>query len=1139
MDLKLNSLQTDIEALGLKDRPQEIQDQFYSFLDGVPFIRSLVSPDRPYAKDLPRDSEGKIVVDITRPHILEDMDYFRPAAIHFQKYGCYTDLRPNRNPNSEFGKWFREEVRRCREGYVRPSDGEWVTGDYYFFLNYTPMLVSRTSEGSRFAQRVIDFPSVWEGHYYKSHYLDQARKKGLHAAELSRRGCGKSFFGAALLAKRFLLGESEEVRKKVVSYIIAFDKAKLIGGDQTLDKFQYDIDFCTENTQFPSKRLLNSIQNMQWQSGYLDLNSGAKKGTLNSVIGKAYNDASKLRGSRGVLYLFEEAGSFPNLLESYNNLLPSVEDGSNVFGTLYLYGCVCAGTTVLDPYGRPIKIEDISIGDVLLGYDGEKTVRENIIYTTPVAYKECVRIYTEKGNYIDCSTDHPLLVGEKKKGEGVVSASFYKADELKVGDMLLLPQKTGVFGDIHVPYDKSFLLGALFGDGSYSGIQCVTLSITSEEEYEYYNAHFDVGISKIGNTRNGGIYAQLYFRNLHPMLQKYGMDGQAFENKRLPEGIFEWDRESVAAFLSGYFNADGNIQIVKKKHRSIKLTCKYRNILEQIKWLLMKFGINSHIYEERRTERLLRSEVNGKNYKIGPCICYVLYISNAKDVLTFRDNFKFLLRRKQERLDSFIPCKKSRKIYSLPFKMRSNGKGKYYENKRISDVYGVVVKKVEPLGIQRIYNLTANTTHTYITNGFISSNTSGDEQSDFAALQEIMYNPKGYHVYGVDNVYDMEGQGRRVFTSFFPGYLNRANCYDENGNSDVTKALLEILEDRYNVKYNSTDVNSITKRIAEIPITPQEAILRTRGNLFPVTDLSNRLNEIDNNPRFYDDVYTGSLVMNSSGAVEYVPSDDIPIREFPLKDSANVNGAVEIYALPEKNSDGKIPFDRYVAGLDPIEDDESGGNHSLMSLFILDLWTDRIVYEYTGRHPYADDCYEEVRKALLFYNARCLYESNVKGIFAYFSKMNCLYLLADTPEYLRDKDLVKIIGYGNKSKGYHATQPLNNYADTLIRNWLIQPVTLTKIIDGEEQEVTMMNLYRIKNRALLKEAMLYNSDGNFDRIRALGACMLYREEKMIQYQGNFRRDDRKSLSYKGNDDFFTRNYEGRFHKFNELYGLNK
>ena len=164
---------------------------------------------------------------------------------------------------------------------------------------------------------------------------------------------------------------------------------------------------------------------------------------------------------------------------------------------------------------------------------------------------------------------------------------------------------------------------------------------------------------------------------------------------------------------------------------------------------------------------------------------------------------------------------------------------------------------------------------------------------------------------------------------------------------------------------------------------------------------------------------------------------------------------------------------------------------------------------------------------------------NLKGIFAYFSKMNCLYLLADTPEYLRDKDLVKIIGYGNKAKGYHATQPLNNYANTLIRNWFIQPVTLMKEIDGKDEEVTMMNLYRIKNRALLKEAMLYNPDGNFDRIRALGACMLLREEKMIQYQGNFRREDRKSDSYKGNDDFFKRNYDAKFFKFKDLYGMNK
>ena len=555
-----------------------------------------------------------------------------------------------------------------------------------------------------------------------------------------------SYLGAAMLAKRFLLGESRTVRKRVTSYIVAFDKAKLIGGDQTLDKFLYDIDFCAQNTQFPVKRLINSLQNMTWQSGYMDLDTGAKKGSLNSVVGKALNDASKLRGSRGVLYLFEEAGSFTNLLEAYNNLLPSVEEGSNVFGLLFLYG------------------------------------------------------------------------------------------------------------------------------------------------------------------------------------------------------------------------------------------------------------------------------------------------------------------------------------------------------------------------------------------------TAGDNDSDFASMQEIMYHPDGYHVYGIENVYDLEGQGRRRFTFFFPGYLNRANCYDINGNSDVTKALLEILRDRFVTKYNSSDPTSITKKIAEIPVTPQEAILRTRGNIFPINDLTARLNEIDSNPSFYDDVYTGRLQFSANDQVEYYPSSDSPIREYPFKDgSIQADGAVEIYSMPEKNAEGKVFSNRYIAGLDPIEDDMNTGNHSLMSMFVLDLWTDQLVCEWTGRHQYADDCYEEVRKILLFYNARCLFENNKKGLFSYFSRMNCLYLLADSPEYLKDKELIKYSSIGNRTKGYTATLPVNNYANDRIREWLIKPHTIQVTADnGEGEEVTVANLYKIKSRGLLKELILFNPDGNFDRIRALGALMLYREEKMILYKGDMKRDDTLEADYPGNDRFFTENYDMRF-----------
>lgn len=745
MERIFNTYNSSEESLKLSEAKSEIQDTFYDFLDNVPIIKYMISPTRPRAKDLPRDEEGKIIVDITKPHILEDMDYFRPSALHYMKYGTYTNLRPNSNPNSEFGKWLIEETRRCYEGYVRPSDGEWITGDYYFFLNYCPMLVSKKVKGTNKAVRTESFPDIWDGHYLMSHYLEQARNSGLQAATLSSRGRGKSYWGAGMLAKRFILGvgKGEESRRRTC-FILAADATKLVAGDQTLDKFQYDIDFIKENMQWPSMRLTDALQKMQWKMGYIDLNTGTKKGTLNSVVGFSIVDEAKIRGSRGDLFLFEEAGSFPKLLDTYNNLIPSVKFGDEVYGQIFLYG------------------------------------------------------------------------------------------------------------------------------------------------------------------------------------------------------------------------------------------------------------------------------------------------------------------------------------------------------------------------------------------------TSGDSDSDFQSMQEIMYNPDGYGVYGVNNVYDKEGFGKKLFTFFFPEYLNRAGCYDSNGNSNVTKALFEIITERIKIKYNSSNIRTILKTISDRPIVPQEAIMKVRGNFFPITDINNRIAQLDSNPSEYDDVYVGKIIFNSENRPEFQPTSDTPIRDFPLK-SESTKGAVEIFKLPEKDASGNVFSNRYIAGLDPIDDDSSDdSSHSLMSLFILDLWTDSIACEYTERTSFADDGYEMIRRILLFYNARCLYENNKKGIFSYFSRMNCIYLLEDTPEFLRDKDMIKTTGLGNKSKGYSATKGINEYADKLTRDWLMQPVNIVQTVNKEEVETTIYKLYTVENRAFLRECSLFNPDINVDRIRAFGAVMLSREQHLIYNNGTLKRDSEKvERDYLGNDDYFTRNYRSK------------
>ena len=743
--MHLKSIQSTFEELQVEDNPKEVVEQFYDFLTNIPFIQNLINGERKRACDLPRDADGKIEVSITNPHILEDMDYFRPAAIHFQKYGCYTQLRPNPNPNSEYGKWIREEIRRSWHGYVRPSDGEWIPGDYYYYLNYCPIqLIKKLPNGQSI--RTIDFPRVWDGQYLVQHYLYNARLHGHHASELASRGKGKSYMGAGLLAKRFKLGESENVRQKVMSAVTASDRKYIWGPNQILNMFKYYIDFQSQHTQFPRQLLTDSAQALMWESGFKDKETGVRKGTQNAVVGVTTGvNQDKLNGSRGVLYLIEEAGIFSNLNNLYQMIRPSVEDGKDVYGLIFMYG------------------------------------------------------------------------------------------------------------------------------------------------------------------------------------------------------------------------------------------------------------------------------------------------------------------------------------------------------------------------------------------------TAGDDMSDFTSLQEIMYNPDGYNMEKNENVWDKEGQGRKYFTFFYPAYLNRANCMDKEGNSNVTKALLEICQDRYKVKYNSSDINAITKRISQYPITPQEAIIRAHATIFPITELNERLNQIDNNPNFYDQTYVGDLVFNSNGEVEFSPSSAKPIRDFPTKDN-KVTGAIEIFDLPIKNSEGKIPTGRYIAGADPYDDDVSN-TMSLGTVFVMDTWTDTIVAEYTGRPTFANDYYEICRKLCLFYKASLMYENNKKGLFGYFSMMNCVYLLADTPEYLKAKQLIKETGYGNKAKGIGISGggTLKGYGYERIQSWLMTPfTTIEKDSEGKEFEVTLPNLYRLKNRALIKELILWNPNINVDRIMALVQLILYREEKMILYNGDMSSSGQESGSDLANDPFFTQNYDERF-----------
>lgn len=738
-----NKYQTPITESLLVAYPDEVREQFMEYISTVPLIQNLISPSRPKIEDLPRDERGRAIIDISNPPLYENADYFRQSALHFLKHGCYTFLRPNSNPNSEYRKFWDREIDRIYNGMLRESDGMWIPGYMYWFLNYCPMMINEYQEGKKKAIRKEGFAYFFEGIWYRYWYLYIARDNGHHAAELAKRGCAKSYGLASIMSHNLILGESKESNRRNITVLTAYQKEYLKDDkDGTLSKFVPILSHLSNNTPFPKLMLKQSSNEMTWQMGYKD-EYGRPQGSLNQVIGvSAKDDSDKLRGKRGWI-LYEEFGNFSGLLELYDVTRKSVEDGDYTFACQYLIG------------------------------------------------------------------------------------------------------------------------------------------------------------------------------------------------------------------------------------------------------------------------------------------------------------------------------------------------------------------------------------------------TANNKEANFQSAKTLLYAPSSYNIQEVKNVYDKKGQGRDYFGFFFPAYMNRAGCYNKDGISDVVKALLQILLNRYKVKYGA-DPTSVLRVIAEDPITPAEAIIKVKDAYFNVQALNERAQQLDTNPRIYDDIYVGELFINSKGEVEFKPTNDIPIRKYPVDN--DTRGALEIYTMPEKDKSGKVFNERYIIGVDPVDNDVAESS-SLYSCFVFDLFTDTIVAEFTGRNPYADDNFEITRLLCKFYNAKCMYESNKKGIFAFFQTKKCTYLLAETPEYLRDKQLIKYKGFGSNAYGINASAPINNYANGLLKDWFNKMVTVvTKNENGEESQVQVPIIYTLKTRALIEEAIQFNPEINVDRIRAMGMAMLYRQEYIIKYGDTLNKESREAIPKDdpSNDLFFKRNYDFRF-----------
>jgi len=163
--------------------------------------------------------------------------------------------------------------------------------------------------------------------------------------------------------------------------------------------------------------------------------------------------------------------------------------------------------------------------------------------------------------------------------------------------------------------------------------------------------------------------------------------------KTIPDWILYEKEENICYFLNGLFSADGTVMLRDKKP-IVRLTNTSNTLIETSKKLLYLIGISNSLFKETKPNKYLGkvSKTTSKHLVI-------------KDIISFKKKIGFVLKRKQERLNSIKSHKRKVNYYNLEFDLSK-------------------VKKIQEIRYDDyVYDIEVPEVHRFFANNFLVHNT--------------------------------------------------------------------------------------------------------------------------------------------------------------------------------------------------------------------------------------------------------------------------------------------------------------------------------------------------------------------------------------------------------------------------------
>jgi DNA repair protein RadA/Sms len=377
--------------------------------------------------------------------------------------------------------------------------------------------------------------------------------------------------------------------------------------------------------------------------------------------------------------------------------------GGLVPGSISLVGgepgigkCLTGDTRIFNPFtGEYRPITEFAEGQhhVLSVDDNGCISTDRVIAFHERGIRSIVEVTTRLGNRLRCTPEHPVLT---EHGWKPISS-------LDIGSRLAAPCSLPYFGNDSLPQEEIKLIAYILRDGSAHS------QIFSWAEWAY---RANVSDGMLNWWRRGTIVpsqdelerlakvAGLSIEEFAPetrdkadriasiarYLDNIGLRYSTAADKAVPQCIFKLPREQLALFLKILFSCDGSIFISNGKSPGISYATISRQLAEDVKHFLLRFGLVAHICTKMQ-------HVNQQAHT-----SYELQILGVSDVKLFLDEIGIYGREDGYPHDA--------RLRALTY----------------GDVYWDEIASMEPAGEEVVYDLSIENNPNFVANGLIVHN---------------------------------------------------------------------------------------------------------------------------------------------------------------------------------------------------------------------------------------------------------------------------------------------------------------------------------------------------------------------------------------------------------------------------------